>query len=94
MEDLHWDLSVAMVFFPEFRVVDSDVVFEVFTRHKNFDVFAATVDARYGPISDSDRDTCDDEYEEICLETTTVYKGKDAFDNPWYDEDQSSELNI
>jgi hypothetical protein len=92
MEDLHWDFFLAMVLFPEFWVVDGDILLKIFAGHENLDILASTISAGHGPVCDSDRKASNDKKEYIGLEATAAYNGENTFEEPWNTNNEYSEV--
>jgi hypothetical protein len=83
-----------VVLLPELWVVDGNVLLEVFAGHQDLEILASTERAGYGPACDSDRNAGNDEEEEVGLETTAVYNGEDALDEPWNTNNEYCEVSV
>ena len=76
MEDLHGNFFLSVIEGLEFIVLDGDVLLDIFARQNDLLVLAFPVHGCYCPVGDYDRDTKDDDEEDIGLESTTVGDGR------------------
>ena len=88
MEDLHGNFFLSVIEGLEFIVLDGDVLLDIFARQNDLLVLAFPVHGCYCPVGDYDRDTKDDDEEDIGLESTTVDDGENALDDKGHAEDE------
>ena len=79
MKDLHGDLFLVVIFGFEVRVIGGDEFLNVDSGDGDLFVFPFTVNAHEGPISKSQRETEDEDEEDVCLEPAMGNDGQDAF---------------
>ena len=80
VEDLHGNFFLSMIESLEFTVLDGDVLLDILARQNDLLIIAFPVHGCHCPVDDYDRDSKDDDEEDIGLESTTVDDGENALD--------------
>ena len=78
----------------EFIVFDGDVLLDILASQNDLLVLAFPVHGCHRPVGDYDRDTKDDDEEDIGLESTTVDDGENALDDKGHAEDEDGEVCV
>jgi len=95
VEGLHGDLGVALVLLPVFGLVEIEVVFDGLSGQLDFRVLAGRVPRHDGPVSNQDREGCNQCEENEGLETSTNLTHEvEGNDDDGTAKDQVAELLI
>lgn len=94
VEDLHRDLLFAVVLCLELGVVNRDIFLHMPTRKLDLLVLARAVSAHDRPVCDGDGHAEQNDHEDVGLQPAAVDEGKHALDEPWNNNDRSSQLDI
>ena len=94
MEDLHGNFFLSVIEGLEFIILDGDVLLDILARQNDLLVLAFPVHGCHRPVGNYDRDTKNDDEEDIGLESATVDDGENVLDDKGHTEDEDGEVCV